>query len=146
MSNQELWNKFLDNIKNEITNVSFDTWFNEEDTKLYSFIDDVATIVVSQELIKNHLENHYLDIMSDAMGKVTDTNVSFNIILESDLKEKIKEDEKNKQLTLNVDDETEKQSSLNANLNPNYTFESFIVGDNYKEFCKSIIDVMRENI
>ena len=132
MNNNELWKKFLDNIKEVVSKTSFDIWFNEEDTKLYSYIDDVATIVVSQELIKNHLENHYLDIMSDAMGKVTDTNVLFNIILESDLKEKIKEEEKNKQLTLNVDDETEKQSSLNANLNPNYTFESFIVGDSNK--------------
>ena len=37
MSDKEIWNSFLENIKNEITNVSFDTWFNEEDTKFYSY-------------------------------------------------------------------------------------------------------------
>ena len=48
MNDREIWNKFLDNIKNEITNVSFDTWFNEEDTKFYSFKDNIMTITVNQ--------------------------------------------------------------------------------------------------
>ena len=42
MSNKELWNNFLENIKNEITNVSFETWFNEDDTKFYSFENGVV--------------------------------------------------------------------------------------------------------
>lgn len=130
MSNTELWNQFLENIKNEVSNVSFDTWFNKEDTKLYSFKDDVATIVVSYEFIKNHLENRYLDMMTDIMYKVTNSNVSFNIVLESEIK-KI-EEENRKQLSLEVEDSFERQSSMNANLNPNYTFESFIVGNSNK--------------
>ncbi len=127
MSNKELWEKFLENIKNEITNVSFDTWFNEEDTRLYSYENDIVTIVVSQELIKKHLENHYLDIMTDGMSKVTNSNVTFNIILESDI-----DNFKKKQIDISSNDKLEKQSSMNANLNPNYTFESFIVGNSNK--------------
>ena len=131
MNNDDLWNSFLENIKKDITNVSFDTWFNDEDTKFYSFKDNVVTIVVNQELIKNHLENHYLDIMTDAMSNVTNTPVSFNIILESDLKKK-KIQENNEKKEINKTVENEKQSALNANLNPNYTFESFIVGNSNK--------------
>mgnify|MGYP003412259569 CR=1 FL=1 len=44
MSSSELWKKFLNNIKDELTDISFNTWFNEEDTKLYSFKDDGMTI------------------------------------------------------------------------------------------------------
>ena len=44
MSNLEIWNCFLENIKNEITNISFDTWFNEEDTKFYSLENNVMTL------------------------------------------------------------------------------------------------------
>jgi len=130
MSSRELWNSFLENIKNEITNVSFDTWFDEEDTKFYSFKDDVLTIVVNQEYIKKHIEEHYMDIMSDAINKVTNSNVTFNILLESEIK--LIEEEKSKQITIDIEDNFEKQSPLNANLNPNYTFESFIVGKSNK--------------
>ena len=128
MNGMDIWNKFLENIKNEITNVSFDTWFNEEDTKFYSFVDDVMTITVNQEFIKKHIEEHYLDIMGEAISKVVNSNVTFNIILESDVtlleKEKIG----------NQLEETKfvPQSAENANLNPNYTFESFIVGKSNK--------------
>ena len=33
MNNNELWKKFLDNIKEVVSKTSFDIWFNEEDTK-----------------------------------------------------------------------------------------------------------------
>ena len=128
MNGIEVWNNFLENIKNEITNVSFDTWFNEEDTKFYSFKDDVMTITVNQEFIKKHIEEHYLDIMGEAISKVTNSNVTFNIVLESEI------DSLKKNIENEVVDSNKKvhQSSENANLNPNYTFETFIVGKSNK--------------
>ena len=85
MSNKELWNNFLENIKNEITNVSFETWFNEDDTKFYSFENGVVTIVVKEDFIRKHLESNYLDIITEGMYKVTNTNVTVNIVLESEI-------------------------------------------------------------
>ena len=128
MSGREVWLNFLENIKNEITNVSFDTWFNEEDTKFYSFENDVLTISVNQEFIKKHIEDHYLDIMGEAISKVTNSNVTFNIVLESEL-EKLKKVDHKKDI---IYDNVEKQSAMNANLNPNYTFETFVVGKSNK--------------
>ena len=128
MSGREVWLNFLENIKNEITNVSFDTWFNEEDTKFYSFENDVLTISVNQEFIKKHIEDHYLDIMGEAISKVTNSNVTFNIVLESEL-EKLKKVDHKKDI---INDNVEKQSAMNANLNPNYTFETFVVGKSNK--------------
>ena len=132
MNDKELWNNFLDNIKNEITNVSFDTWFNEEDTKFYSFNDNVMTITVNQEFIRKHINEHYLDIMTDAINKVTNSNVTFNILLESELKQ-LESEEQKKQSFMDLErDGYEKQSATNANLNSNYTFETFIVGKSNK--------------
>ncbi|MBQ8219021.1 MAG: chromosomal replication initiator protein DnaA [Bacilli bacterium] len=131
MSNRELWNNFLDNIKNEITDVSFNTWFNEEDTKFYSYENSIITIVVNREFIKKHLESHYLDIMIDCMSKVTNSDVTFNIVLDDEIKV-IEKERKNKQLTISIDNVSDKQSPSNANLNPNYTFETFIVGNSNK--------------
>ena len=132
MNDREIWNKFLDNIKNEITNVSFDTWFNEEDTKFYSFKDNIMTITVNQEFIRKHINEHYLDIMTDAINKVTNSNVTFNILLESEIKQlELEEKKKQNFMDLSIDG-YEKQSVTNANLNPNYTFETFIVGKSNK--------------
>ena len=131
MNKEELWNKFLENIKNEITDVSFTTWFNDDDTKLYSFENDVATVVVSRDFIKKHLEERYLDIMIDGMSRVTNSDVTFNIILQDDVEELKKKEKEIKNLAIEEDNE-EKQSALNANLNPNYTFETFIVGNSNK--------------
>ena len=130
MSSSELWQKFLDNIKDEITDISFNIWFNEDDTKLYSFKDDVATITVNQDFIKKHLEDNYMDIMAEAMYKVTNSNVTINIILEKDAE--ALEEERKKELKLSNERDFVSQSSDNANLNPNYTFESFIVGNSNK--------------
>ena len=120
MNNRELWNNFLENIKNEITNVSFDTWFNEEDTKFYSLKDDILTITVNQEFIKRHIEENYIDIMQDAMSKVTNANITFNIVLESDVK--ALEEEERKLQRESSGKALGRQSAENANLNPNYTF------------------------
>ena len=129
MSDREVWNSFLENIKSEITNVSFDTWFNEEDTKFYSFENNVMTITVNQEFIRKHIMEHYIGIMTDAINEVTNSNVTFNIVLESE----IQNIEKNNSLSLNeLKDSFEKQSATNANLNPNYTFENFLVGKSNK--------------
>lgn len=129
MSNKELWKNFLENIKESISSTSFDVWFDENDTKLYSFKDDIVTITVTQELYKKHLEEHYLDNMKEAMRKVTNTDVTINIILEKDVL--AMEEERKKQLKLDINDKVN-QSSDNANLKPDYTFESFVVGNSNK--------------
>ena len=126
MSNSEMWRKFLDNIKEVISSTSFDIWFNENDTKLYSFKNDIATITVNQEVFKKHLEEHYMNDMNDAMRKATGNDVTINIVLEKDIT--AIEEERKKQLKLDIN-EDEHQSSDNANLKKEYTFESFIVGD-----------------
>ena len=131
MSNRELWKIFLENIKEVISSTSFDIWFNENDTKLYSFKNDIATITVPQEYHKKHLEDHYIDNMNMAMRKAANTDVTINIILDSEVS--ALEEERRKQLKLeDKENEIVHQSSNNANLNQNYTFESFIVGNSNK--------------
>ena len=129
MNNSELWRKFLENMKEVISSTSFDIWFNEEDTKLYSFKNDIATITVAQEVFKKHLEEYYMDNMLEAMRKATNSDVTINVILEDEVK--ILEEERRKELQ-NIEEENIHQSSDNANLNPNYTFESFIEGKSNK--------------
>ena len=129
MSNNELWKKFLENMKEVISSTSFDIWFNEEDTKLHSLKNGIATITVAQEITKKHLEEYYMDSMIEAMRKASNIDVSINVILEEEVK--ALEEERRKELN-KIEEEKVRQSSDNANLNPSYTFESFIEGKSNK--------------
>ena len=134
MSDKELWNAFLDNLKSELTDVSFNTWFNEEDTKFYSFDNNVLTITVNQEFIRKHILEYYIDIMNSAISRVAGNNISFNILLESEVAELKKNEVKDDVDTFidNPIDNFERQSATNANLNSQYTFETFVVGKSNK--------------
>ena len=134
MSDKELWNAFLDNLKSELTDVSFNTWFNEEDTKFYSFDNNVLTITVNQEFIRKHILEYYIDIMNSAISRVAGNNISFNILLESEAAE-LKKNEVKDDVDVLIDnpiDNFERQSATNANLNSQYTFETFVVGKSNK--------------
>lgn len=132
MSNKELWTNFLENMKDKVSPTSFDIWFNEDETKLFSFKDNVATIIVNQDFVKKHLEENYIDMMIDAMYEITSADVTFKIISESEAEALKKEEKENKQLAIKEMDTLERQSSNNANLKQEYTFETFIVGNSNK--------------
>lgn len=132
MSNKELWTNFLENMKDKVSPTSFDIWFNEDETKLFSFKDNVATIIVNQDFVKKHLEENYIDMMIDAMYEITSADVTFKIISESEAEALKKEEKENKQLAIKEMNTLERQSSDNANLKQEYTFETFIVGNSNK--------------
>lgn len=132
MSNKELWTNFLENMKDKVSPTSFDIWFNEDETKLFSFKDNVATIIVNQDFVKKHLEENYIDMMIDAMYEITSADVTFKFISESEAEALKKEEKENKQLAIKEMDTLERQSSDNANLKQEYTFETFIVGNSNK--------------
>ena len=134
MSSKEIWQKFLENIKEVISPTSFDIWFSEDETSLYSFKDDVATIVVTKEIYKKHLIEHYMDFMLDAMRKAVSYDVTIDIVLKKDIKEL---EEKNINKEIDNSKEFVSRSSENANLIPNYTFESFVVGNSNKFAMKA---------
>lgn len=125
MNNELIWNTFLDKIKEQISPLSFDTWF--KDTRLYKIDKNIAIIIVPMSLHKKHLEERYIDIIEEIFNSITGTNFSFSFKLESELVEE------NKVLDVTPNDEENigvpYQTSASANLNSNYTFDNFIVGD-----------------
>ena len=133
MSSNELWMKFLENMKEVISPTSFDIWFSEEDTKLYSFKNDIATIAVTQEVFKKHLVEHYMDFMLEAMRKAANYDVTIDVVLEKDLKLL----EETTSFNKTEENSYVSQSAENANLNPNNTFETFVVGNSNKFAMKA---------
>ena len=119
-----LWKNFLLKMKEQLSSLSYETWF--EPTKLHSLHDGVATIIVPTNLHKKHLDENYKDDMEIIFDELTDTHFTFEFKLESemsDIKKIIDID------SLTTNSGVPKQSVNDANLNPNYTFDTFIVGD-----------------
>ena len=117
---EELWQNFLNNIKNEINSASFNAWFN--DLKLLKVDKDSVTIQVPMEIHKKILGDNYYSLIEDILFKLSGINYDIRFILEDELKETIEP---------NVIDIPVKQelTSWETNLNLDLNFDNFIVGD-----------------
>lgn len=131
MNNDVLWNSFLEKIKENISSLSYETWF--KDTKLVSLKDTVATIIVPMPFHKKHLVENYQDIIEKTFTSLTDGKYTFIFLLEEEWEEeKGKIIEEKIEPTNNFIDKKpvnmESQTLEEANLNSEYTFDTFIVG------------------
>ncbi len=122
-----LWNSFLSSIKEEITSLSYDTWFSE--TELYELKDGKAKIIVPMPIHKKHLSDNYYDLITDILNNITGTNFELEFVL----KEEVESINKNN-IILNqpINEGVPYNSATNSNLNINYTFDNFIVGNSNK--------------
>lgn len=118
MKQETIWQKFLLNIKNKIAPLSFDTWF--KDTTLHNMEDGFIDILVPMHIHKKHLRENYLEIITETFNNVTGTNFDVNFLLEEDL---INNDLKEEKLGVPFN------NPIKANLNTNYLFDNFIVGE-----------------
>ena len=118
MNEKQIWDTFLEKIKEEISPISYDTWF--KDTYLYKIEDNKVIVVVPMQLHKKNLSENYKDLIFEKFNEITGTNFEFEFLLEEEL------DKTNKI----VIEETGVpfNNPEQANLNPNYTFDNFVIG------------------
>lgn len=133
MDVETLWKNFLNNVKESISSLSYETWFR--DTKLVSLRNNIATIVVPMPVHKKHLLENYKDIIEDKFTQLTGSVFSFKFILDDEWKEEISKnddlvDVKKVITNKKISNSNEKsiQNFEEANLNKDYTFNNFIVG------------------
>ena len=122
-----LFQNALKIIKEELSSLSFNTWF--EELKLVSLKDGIATFQVPMAIHKKQLNNNYYDIIKNALNQITGTNFDLEFLLEDEIqsKEEAKQKE-NKQEEIGVPQEFKNRSNLNSN----YTFDNFVVGNSNK--------------
>ena len=138
MNIDNIWNKFLSTIKTKLSSLSYDTWFST--SKLVELNEEHAVIIVPTIAHKKHLSESYIDIISDIFNSITGTNFNFEFVLENEYN--------NKKLTIQKEEEEELgvpyNSSEKANLNPDYVFENFIVGESNR-FAQATALAVAEN-
>ena len=111
------WNDFLTIIKSKLSTVSYDTWF--KDTKINKETDDTVEILVPMSFHKDFLNKNYYELIDSTLTALTGKSYDINFVIEEDI---INED-------IRVDDTEIKSEEFQTNLNPNYTFETFVIGD-----------------
>lgn len=126
MNTQVLWTNFLNQIKDELSSLAFDTWFS--DTKLYKLEDGKAIIIVPMPIHKKHLSDNYDEQIKYIINNITGTNFELEFVLE----EEIKEEEEVKATSIESIPEGVPHNREQTNLNQKYTFENFIVGNSNK--------------
>ena len=122
------WDRILEALKNDygISYVSFNTWLSP--LKLYDETDNKVTILIEDEELfsynKNFIKNKYGAFIKHAIEEETGKNYELSFITPNDVKEY---DQKT-----NAKKAKDMKHSEMANLNPRYTFDTFVVGSNNK--------------
>ncbi len=127
MNFDSIWSNLLEQIKSELNTLSFTTWFAE--TELYELKDGRAYIIVPMPIHKKHILDNYGDLVVSKLNELTGSNYELVLLL----KEEIEEEKRQNQIVLDVEEApTVIHDSVHNNLNKEYTFENFIVGNSNK--------------
>ena len=126
MSNELLWNKFLESVKSSVNSMVYSTWFSK--TYLISLDNNKATIVVPLDIHKKRLSESYSTLITSILTSITGNVYELEFVLEGDVKIK---KEIPKEVVAAPTDFTPKFKH-ESNLNPKYTFDTFIVGNSNK--------------
>ena len=127
MNNEILWNKFLEKVKSSVNSMVYSTWFSK--THLLNIDNNKATIVVPLDIHKKRLSESYQELITSILTTLTGNVYDLEFILEQEAP--INEVKKEANITVNTS-ETHNKFHHESNLNPKYTFETFIVGNSNK--------------
>ena len=143
MNIDNIWEKFLHSIKSRLSSLSYNTWFSS--SKLVELNEDAAIIVVPTIAHKKHLSESYIDIIEEIFNNITGTNFNIEFYLENEYEQIKNKNDNIKEEIESIDDIGVPHNSIEkANLNPDYTFENFIVGESNR-FAQATALAVAEN-
>ena len=118
---EENWDAILNHVmvEHEVSKVSFDTWLKP--LKVHSFRNNIVTILVDDQMKINYIQKKYTLPIKVAIAELTGLDCSLDFILPENIKT---------QETKSKDVDKTNLLLEKANLNPRYTFDTFVVGKN----------------
>ncbi|MBS5939902.1 chromosomal replication initiator protein DnaA [Clostridium sartagoforme] len=127
MSNDllSLWDKTLNIIKGEMSEVSFNTWIKS--CEPISISSNIIRVSVPNSFTQDILEKRYKDLVVNSIEAACSKHYNVEFIVASDIQEVAEKEDKNKSAedksNITVNDE------MSSTLNPKYTFDSFVIGN-----------------
>lgn len=137
MDKVKIWNDFINELKNKVSDVTFNTWFIN--LKLLTINDKDIVIIVPYSVHKNHIINNYMDIIEEIFLNITGKNLNIVFCLEGEYKENTLDNIEK----IGLDDSVIENfvEARRTNLNPKYTFDNFVVGDSNRFAFSSCLSV-----
>ncbi len=121
----EKWEEIKEIIKKEyeLTDVSYNTWIKP--LKFYKEEDSTVTILIpsDQAHAVNYITNKYRNFFQVSISEIFNKEYKVSFLLEKDVEKQ--DDSADKSNIYNI-------NNVNANLNPKYNFDTFVVGSNNK--------------
>ncbi len=119
----EIWEKTINIIKGELTEVSFNTWIKS--ITPVSIEGSNLKLGVPNDFTRGILNSRYKDLIENALKMITTQkyNVNFVIASEENMDDPPKRSNANQKTASNSNDE------MNSTLNQKYTFDSFVIGN-----------------
>jgi chromosomal replication initiator protein len=136
---ENIWNFALNIIKDNVDSSSFKVWFKTIQPK--SLTEDSITLNVPSQFFYEWLEEHYSKLLHFAINKAFGSDTEIEILFEILPLERIESNSKKLNLPLSNHNISPAHSPVNSiltefgfdftntQLNPNYTFDSFIIGE-----------------
>ena len=126
---KEKWDKILESIRddNELSNVAFKTWLLP--LKVFRIEGNILKITAPFEQAATYVENKYKTFLYVAVAEAMGEEYDIRIITEDEaLKEKPLEPETPKKAAAAPAPKVAEEQK--TNLNPRYTFDTFVIGSN----------------
>lgn len=121
---KELWEKTLNIIKGELTEVSFNTWIKSCEPICISA--NTIKISVPNSFTQDILEKRYKDLVINSIEAACSKTYDLEFLIASEIQEAEEKKEKETakdSIAVTVNDE------MSSTLNPKYTFDSFVIGN-----------------
>jgi len=125
---EELWNKILEIVKEELKPQAYNSWFSQ--TKAIKFEDNEFVISAPGDFCKDWLEKHYTGFIKDILKRTLGFNLDDNLIIKfktTDQKISVPSPSTPKKKITTKSKPYFKDTSLI--LNSKYTFDDFVVGN-----------------
>ena len=117
MEMNELWVKACDLLKTEMNKVSYQTWI-ENNLTPKTLDDDVLTLLIAMENMKVMITNRYAPLIATCLSQAAGQPMNVEILTRAEIENK----------AARKPDAPAAPTDGSVQLNPKYTFDSFIVG------------------
>ena len=125
---KNIWEKAVDKLKSKISDQNINTWIKPIQTKEIS--DDHIILEVPNKFIKDWVKENYNQIIGETLYEITKINFNIEIQINRNLKNKEVKTLKEplEEVVKSVDNKSKNEFFEISNINPNYTFKTFVSG------------------
>ncbi len=125
----ELWSKFLSILSNNVNDVTYNTWF--QPLKLYKLDQENNKIIIKVPMpsYKTLLNSKWYDLVENTLFDITGITYEISFVSQEDILENDNDTNDNIEII-------EEKQVFETNLNPDYTFDNYVMGETNK-FAKT---------